>query len=270
LGHVHPQINEAKIVASYHQTSRYHHLPLAQMQAAVTLIEAGGEFAETGREFLRWASEDLKVYARRCYDSKTGRFVAVMTDGTPLRWKEARSGYYVPESFAPQEPDGYLLWAYAMAYRLTTEEAHWETARQLAAGLGLGEWGGPRGERRSLDLETDRDDWRLIYALLEFHRATEDRQFLHLAGRVAENMIEAQAASGFFPREGRKYARTGDEAPLAILHLAAAIEGKADLMPPPAFDRRFLHCEYDGPLEEYQQKRADKRTYDHLVFYGSD
>jgi len=40
LGHVHPNINEAKIVASYHQTSRYHTLPLAQMQAALALMEA--------------------------------------------------------------------------------------------------------------------------------------------------------------------------------------------------------------------------------------
>ncbi|MBC8218257.1 MAG: hypothetical protein H8E73_07315, partial [Planctomycetes bacterium] len=46
LGHVHPSINEAKIVASYHQTSRYHHIPLAQMQAAETLLEAGGRYAE--------------------------------------------------------------------------------------------------------------------------------------------------------------------------------------------------------------------------------
>ena len=32
--------------------------------------------------------------------------------------------------------------------------------------------------------------------------------------------------------------------------------------------RRFFHCEYHGPLEEHQKKRADSRTYDHLVYYG--
>lgn len=270
LGHVHPQINEAKIVASYHQISRYHRLPLAQMQAAATMIQSGGEYAETGRDFLRWASDDLKVYARRCYDPETGRFTAVMTDGTPLRWREARTGYYVPESFAPREPDGYLLWAYATAYRLTGDDEHWQIARRLAVQLGLGELGGANGEQRSLDLETDADDWRLIYALLDFHEATEDQRFLHGACRVAENILKTQTATGLFPRWDRQYARTGDEAPLAILHLAAAVEGKRKLMPPPMFDRRFLHCEYHGPLEEHQRKRADKRTYDHLVFYGSD
>jgi len=52
--------------------------------------------------------------------------------------------------------------------------------------------------------------------------------------------------------------------------LAAAIDGKSKLMPRPLFDRRFFHCEYHGPLEKHQQKRADKRTYDNLVFFGSD
>jgi len=118
LGHVHPRINEARIVASYHQTCRYHHLPLAQMQAAEILIEAGGDFAETGREFIRWASDDLKVYSRHCYDPESGKLIAMMTDGTPLRWRESRTGYYVPESFSPRALDSTLLWGYALAYRL--------------------------------------------------------------------------------------------------------------------------------------------------------
>jgi hypothetical protein len=56
---------------------------------------------------------------------------------------------------------------------------------------------------------------------------------------------------------------------LALLHLAAALEGRSEEMPPPVFDSRFFHCEYHGGLAEHQQKRADKRTYDNLVFYGS-
>ena len=119
LGHVHPSINEAKIVASYHQTCRYHHLPLAQMQAGEALVAAGGKYAEVGREFIRWGSEDLKVYARHSYDPKSGKLVAMMTDGTPLRWKESREGYYVPRSFSPRSLDGTLLWGYALAYRLS-------------------------------------------------------------------------------------------------------------------------------------------------------
>ena len=270
LGHVHPDINEAKIVASYHQTCRYHTLPLAQLQAAETLIAAGGHYAEVGREFVRWASQDLKVYAEHCYDPNTGRFVAVMTDGTPLEWQEARTGYYVPESFAPQKPDGFLFWGYATAYRLTDDMAHWNMVREIAGQLGLGDPGQPHSHERSLSRDTTTADWRAIYAMLELHRATDDGQFLLAASRVADNILKTQTRTGLFPRPGREYARTGDDAPLAILHLAAAIEGKREVMPPAIFDRRFFHCEYDGDLEQHQQKRADARTYDHLVFYGAD
>jgi pectate lyase len=268
LGHVHPKINEAKIVATYHQTSRYHHLPLAQMQAAETLLKAGGRFAETGDEFLRWASDDLKVYARECYDPASGKFPARMTDGTPLDWRKAKKGYYIPESFAPQDPDGFLLWGYALAFRLTRDPAHWQMTRQLGKLLGLGDLGQPEGKGRALRLSTDRDDWRLIYVLLELHQATQAPELLRLACRIADNELNSQAPSGLFPRPGREYARTGDEIPLALLHLAAALQGKRSVLPAASFDSRFFHCEYHGPLEPYQQKRDDKRTYDDLVFYG--
>ena len=254
LGHVHPTVNEAQIVAGYHQRSRYHHLPLVEMQAAEALMKAGGKRAELGRELLDWASEDLKVYARQCYDEKSGKFIARMIDGTALRWREAKSDYYVPSSFAPLSADGAIVWAYAMAYRLTGDERHAEMARKLGAQLG-------KDEKVA--------DWRLIYALLEYHEATDDLGALRLACGVADQLLELRAESGLFPRPGREYARTGDEAPLALLNLAAAIEGRREVLPRAMYDSRFFHCEFHGDLKESQKKRADKRTYDNYVYYGS-
>ena len=268
LGHVHPNINEAKIVASYHQVSRYHHLPLAQMQAALTLMKAGGKYADVGHEFVDWASEDLKVYAKHSYDPNTGRFVALMTDGTPIKWRQSRTGYYVPESFAPQSPDGFILWGYAMAYRLTADKVHWRMVREIGQQLDLGDIGQPDGSQRALRYTTTHNNWRTIYALLELYQATDDHALLQLARCIADNILTTQTKTGLFPRHGRVWARTGDEIPLALLYLAAAINGKSSSLPPAVFDRRFFHCEYHGHLDEHQQKRADKRTYDSLVFYG--
>ena len=268
LGHVHPNINEAKIVASYHQVGRYHHLPLAQMQGALTLMTAGGKYAKVGREFVDWASEDLKVYAQHSYDPNTNRFVALMTDGTRIKWRQSREGYYVPESFAPRPPDGSILWGYAMAYRLTADKVHWQMVRQIGRQLDLGDVGQPDGSQRTLRFATAHNNWQTIYALLELYRATDDRTLLQLACRIADNILTMQTETGLFPRPGRVWARTGDEIPLALLHLAAAINGKSSSLPPAVFDRRFFHCEYHGQLDRHQQKRADKRTYDSLVFYG--
>ena len=269
LGHVHPAINEAKIVASYHQINRYHDLPLAQMQAACTLLEKGGPYADVGRELIRWASEDLQAYARHSFDPNAGAFMALMTDGTPIKWQESRTGYYVADSFAPRRPDGFILWGYALAYRLASDDAHWQMVRRLAASLSLGDVGGLQGTERALHFGTDSKDWRCIYALLELYRARRDRQFLRLASRIADNILATQTATGLFPRARREWARTGDEIPLALLHLAASLAGESARMPAPIRDSRFFHCEYHDPLEGYQQKRADKRTYDDLVYYGS-
>jgi pectate lyase len=140
--------------------------------------------------------------------------------------------------------------------------------RELARRFRLGEVGQPAGAERALKLDSDAQDWRVLYALLELNRATSDRSFLPVACRIADNLLQLQAKSGLFPRRGRAYARTGDEIPLAVLHLAATLLGRKNVLPSPKFDGRFFHCEYDGPLAEYQKKRADKRTYDNNVFYG--
>ena len=268
LGHVHPDINEAKIIANYHQISRYHKFPLAEMQAGERLLREGGKFAETGSELIEWASGDLKTYAEYCYDQEKGEFPARMTDGTLIDWEKSTKGYYIPESFAPASPDGYLIWAYAMAYRLTGDKSHWDILRSLFQHIGLGELGEPDGRGENLDLGTSGTDWQIIYALLELYKDTGSKTILQVACRVADNLMEWQTDNGLFPRPGRSYARTGDEVPLAILHLVAAIEGKQDLIPDPMLDTSFFHAIFHDELEPYQEKRDDDRTYDHMVYYG--
>jgi len=215
-----------------------------------------------------------------------------MTDGTRIKWRQSREGYYVPESFAPRPPDGSILWGYAMAYRLTADKVHWQMARRIGRQLDLGDIGQPDGSQRTLRFATAHNNWQTIYALLELYRATPHQNgaelsgsssrtdtsasncvlvrgtLLQLACRIADNILTMQTETGLFPRPGRVWARTGDEIPLALLHLAAAINGKSSSLPPAIFDHRFFHCEYHGQLDRHQQKRADKRTYDSLVFYG--
>jgi pectate lyase len=266
LGHVHPAINEAKMVVSYHQTSRYHDLPLVQMQAAEALRQTGdADHAALAQKLIDTASSDLKIYARECYDAESGQFIGRMTDGTAIQWQQAKTGYYVPESFAPRGPDGDLFWGYALAYRLTGDAEHKRMVDKLGSQLGL--WRAEVAGKPAESIECC--DWRTIYAMLELADAADDDRYLKLACLVGDNLLKAQAGSGLFPRPGREYARTGDDIPLALLHLAAALSGRRDAVPAAVFDRRFFHCEYHGELEEYQKKRADARTYDHYVFYGS-
>jgi len=291
LEHVHPDINKAKIVATFYQDDRYHLMPLAQMQMGIALREKGGLYAEVGQKFIDWASSDLKAYADCCYDPEENVFVPRMIDGTLIRWREAKTtSYYRKDSFMPRKADGFVFWSYALAYRLTKDSAHWAMARQLAEQFALGQLGEPNGSSPSLNLATEYTDWRGIYAALELYEASNDRGFLRLASQIGDNLLEIQQ-NGLFPQTmtrrrmvllplperelfpgsmpppERQYAQTGHSIPLALLHLATAIEGTRSDLPQPLLDLPYFHTVFDGDLKDYQQKYKDRRTTDFRVFY---
>jgi pectate lyase len=263
LQHVYPDICEAQIVLS--SFGRYRIYCLGQMQDGLPLIEAGEPYASLGHEFIEWASEDLKAYAEHCYDEKTGKLISVMTDGTPIRWRESQRGYFKPSSFAPKNPDGLLLWACATAYRLTHDGDHWRMVRNLVKQFDLGDPGQSGGQERALNLKTGSASWPFLYAMLELHEATGDDSFLRLATRIGDNIIASQAPSGLFPaRSGGEFGRTGDERPLALLHLAGAIDGKHDRIPAPAVDNRFFHAQYHENWKPGEKRRG--RIYDGRLY----
>ena len=94
--------------------------------------------------------------------------------------------------------------------------------QNLLQDMGRGELGGADGSGRALNLETDARNSLVIYALLDLYDATGDDNLLRLACRVADNLLAMQTPTGLFPRPEREWARTSDDIPLALLHLAAA------------------------------------------------
>ncbi|PYJ08376.1 MAG: hypothetical protein DME25_01695 [Verrucomicrobia bacterium] len=147
------------------------------------------------------------------------------------------------------------------------------TALEHGPDIGRSRWFGRLGQSpaspRQLQFDTSSEDWRLIYALLELSRTTNDRNFLKLACRIADNLLKSQTKTGLFPRSGRKYARTSDQVPLAILHLAAALDGRDSLIPPAILDNAYFHCQYDGATVPKKPNIDDQRTHDSTVFYGA-
>ncbi|HMP74926.1 MAG TPA: hypothetical protein PKE12_01400 [Kiritimatiellia bacterium] len=298
LSRTYPGITEANVVASYHQSGRYHVLPLTQIQAGEVLWRKGGEYAAIGRRYIESASEDLKTYAKQCFDPESGLFLPKITDGRVIdASKMTRSRYYSREDFLPAEANGDLVWGYAMAFRFTNDTAHWEMLRALARQYDLGDLGEPDGRGAALNRDAGSLEWKWIYALLELHKATDRGDLLQLAARLGDNWIARQSPTGLFPRPapqpkrpgasidhakypvghanyqeqpGRVWARTGDEVPLALLHLAAAIDGRRDKIPQGVYDTHGFRYPYEGQLEYYQRKRNDNTTYDWLIFYGID
>lgn len=289
FGHVHPHINEATMIATYHRTSRYHTMPLVQMQNGLKLLGHGEPFSSAGKRFIDWALEDLKIYGELAFDKEEKVFHSLLTDGEQLKWQEVRGGgtnyYLINTQLGPIRPDGEIFWSYAMAYRLSKDSLFWNMAREIALTMNLGDPGDTEGKGITLGVDAllnktvedhlNTDNWRTlvhnIYAILELYEATDNELFLNAASDIGLAIVNRQAGNGLFPRAGREYARTGDEVPLVLLHLAAAMTGKRDSLPQPMMDARFFHMEYFGELDEKQQRIAeagDRRTMDHLVFYG--
>jgi len=270
--HLYPSINDASILWGGNRQRRYHQLPLTQIQNGEMLLRAGGEYAELGCKFIVWALEDLKIYARQCYNPATGQFKAMMTDGTIFDSQKAKKSGSVPP---PRDPDAMLLWGYAMAYRVSRDKAYWDMARNIGKSMKLGDIGLPNGKEQALNFDTDQLTWRIIYPLLELYRAEGNRSILRLACRIGDNLLKLQKQTGLFPLPGRQYARTGDGIPLVLLHLAANIQGKRNKIPEPIYDDRYFHSLYNYINENMPKEFAERiknnpnATYsDNALIYG--
>ncbi|NUB93588.1 pectate lyase [Haloterrigena sp. SYSU A121-1] len=226
-------------------------------------LELGERLGDRGREFTRWAVEELQAWREAAYRPERNEFEPMLTDGHSLEgFVVRREGYFGPKGrvIGPIEADADFLWTYATASRTTGDRICWRTARDIARGLDLGDIGALDGadERGDAaddgvvletnlnlesgpDLETtpDCDDFRAVYALLELHRATGRDAYRDAAARVGETCLEARTNDDglFVDGEGRIVLE--DPVPLALLHLAAALRGddRAEL-PTPAGDRR--------------------------------
>jgi ankyrin repeat protein len=259
LGHKHPNISDATMVAGWLMDERYRFLTLCQMQV-------GEEMGDNGLDLIRWASDDLKAFARYAYDEESLSFRPLLTDGTELNWREFNPGYYSPQGLAPQKASDWTLWVYATAYRLTKDPAHWKLLRSIWGGLDLGDLGTETGDGRHLNHELKAASYPLLYACLDLHTATKDNAFLMSAQRVADNIVAARTHDRCLPKD-YFYVRTGDEAMLAVLHLAAALQGKSQKIPQPRADRQYFHCAFSGAVGS-GRTLTDPRVWDEPLIYS--
>jgi 6-phosphogluconolactonase len=231
------RFTEASVTSLY--TVRYTRAALCQLKLAEWL---GPE----GEEFRKWAVADLAAYARHAYDPADHSFRATLIDGTVLSPADRKRDGYVELRWLEKRPvTATNLWAYALAWRLTGDETMWHMVREIGTALGLGDLAAPAAGTAASGRVSE--DPETILALLELHGKAGGRHYLDIAVRVADRMIEHQFRQGFFVPGGQHlFARVDALAPLALLHLEAALHASRARIPEAVGGKAYFHCPFDG------------------------
>ncbi len=231
--------------------------------SAICRLKLGELLGPAGKEFITWASEDLKAFASCAYDVEKNEWTPMLTDGYVLVGLEpAREGYYRPDqrNFQKWAPLTRSFWSYALAWRVTGDEQLWEMARNVARYHTLGDIGAPGGVDPRLNLTKNHSrNPNLLLGLLELYKKTKHKPYLMMAMGIGDNILKRKFRKGFFVRSDRHvFAKFDAVEPLVLLQLAAALQGR----PTPAWEywggRGFFHCPHDGL----------GRTYDNTVIYA--
>ncbi|WP_436926664.1 hypothetical protein [Halosimplex amylolyticum] len=213
-------------------------------------LALGESLGRDGEQLRRWTVAGLAALAEHGYAPERNAFLPMWADGTDLTGRSfPRTGYYGEkgQTWEPLDADVQFLRTYVRAYRLSGRDVLWETARQIADGLGVGDIGVRPGDAVALDMNAPGASPMEIFALLELQRTASHTDYLNRARRVADRMIEQRYHRGFFlPSEDHAYARFDAVEPLAILALDAALRGDLGLVPEYLGGHGYVHGTFDG------------------------
>ncbi|MBD2868535.1 pectate lyase [Paenibacillus arenilitoris] len=196
-------------------------------------LAIGEALGDRGRPFLDWSCGEMAAWGRTAYRGEDNSFVPMLTDGWSLEGLTLdRNGYFGRKGTVfkaiPAGPE--FFWMYAMGYRLSGDPFLWTMVRNIAAGLGFGDIGEPDGGRRGAKLPGPATgDHRILFGMLELHKATGRDCFLSMANQTANQLLGARYRKGRFVTGGKVL--INDPAPLALLHLVSAETNAGDGLP---------------------------------------
>lgn len=217
---------------------RSHYYPEnAQAQPWIALFLVGELLGENGKELTQWAIEELNAWGKASYRKQNNCFVPMLTDGTSLEgyvWKNGPGQSTGYNKVRPYPADMSFFWAYSIAYGRTGDEFMWEMVRSIALGNELGDIGQTPMSDAARQISTNCSHRYGIFGFLELYRKTNQRVYLEVARRIADNIVEDRFYKGFFvPSKKHFYMRVGCFEPLALLRLEAVMGSKSDAVPQP-------------------------------------
>ena len=217
-------------------------------RSAIVKLHLSEVLGDRGTDYRDWALHDLRTYAKYGYDPATNTMYALHYNGARIGPDDIKGpGYFGPSRIAPRPPAPMHLYAYAMGYRIGGHDDLWRTVRAMGKGFGLGDLGEKPGQAPALRLDTSCAEPEVIFAMLELHRATGCDAYLDVAAAVADNVLATRVNNGLFvPSKQHRFTRLNDPAPLALLHLCAALKGTGTALPRYLCSHAYFTCPYDG------------------------
>jgi pectate lyase len=213
----------------------------------------GEILGDDGKEFTRWALEELTAIGRVAYRKKDNSFIPMLTDGTSLEgYVYTKDGYYGPKgtTLKAHWAGSIPFWAYAVGYRLTADEFMWEMARSIAEGNGFGDVGTLAGDGPKLEMEINCSDAYALLGFLELYSKTQNVAFLKMASRIGDNIVAEKFHRGFFvPTKKHLYARFDYPEPLVLLKLEAAARTAPTLTPQVWPSASYFMYNYRGAIQ---------------------
>ena len=220
------------------------------------------KLATDGREFLRWAVEEMTAWGKAAYRAKDNSFIPMLTDGTSMEgYVCKKDGYFGPKGrvLHAGRAQAAHMWAYCLAYRLSGDPFMWEMARNIARGNQLGDLGAAPGSPPQLAAKIGTADPNALLAFLELYRKTAQTDYLNAACKVGDNILKASFSKGFFVSSRHLYARVDSPEPLALLRLAATLRGKDGQVPAYVAGSGFFDDDYGT-----EGRKTDSFLYERL------
>ena len=182
-----------------------------QVRPRICQMLLGETLGANGKEFIQWSREDLTAWGKSAYRAKDNTFIPMLTDGTSMEgYVVKKDGYFGPKGriLTAGKASAIDFWTYALGYRLTGDPFLGEMTRSIMAANTFEKSANPEA----------------LFGYLELYRKTQDRAYLKSAERVGDNIL----AAGRYHKGWVKFDR---EEPLALLHLAAALQDRQEVVP---------------------------------------
>ncbi|TET85145.1 MAG: hypothetical protein E3J37_02540, partial [Anaerolineales bacterium] len=215
-----------------------------------------------GREFNRWALEELVAWGKVAYRKEDNSFIPMLIDGTSLEgYVCKKDGDYGSKgtAFEPIQAVPMDFWAYALAYRLTGDQFMWHMARSIASGHGLGDIGVTPETQHQLKTATDCWSPYTLLGFIELYRKTGNQVFLKIARKIGDNLLARRFHKGFFvPSDKHIYTKFDTIEHLVLLQLHAALRQTFSCVPEVWPGRSFFNSPY----------RNRKYASDYSVIYA--